>query len=256
MSCLSKRRLRHWFWGLCMVVLGVPGAFAQSCKVQSGEAMAAVVELYTSEGCSSCPPADQWLSALRPNDLGGAPVVIQAFHVAYWDYIGWVDRFASPAHTLRQRQLAQWNGLRSIYTPQLLLNARDWGDWHKSGAALPAGRVAARASIAVEQSAPDRFEAVVQVAAAAPSSWGAYWTVTEQGHSSTVRAGENAGAFLRHAHLVRQYTPVGDHRSDPSRLQRITFLAVPATPGHTRRINLVVFDSKTGATLQAVTFAC
>ena len=256
MSGLYVGWLRHCWWGLFGLLAGMSGAFAQSCKTQSGEQLASVVELYTSEGCSSCPPADRWLSILRPSDLAGVPVVLQAFHVAYWDYIGWVDRFASPAHTTRQRQLAQWNGLRNIYTPQLLLQGRDWAAWHKAGAALPATRVAAHASIAAEQSAPDRFEAVVHLLASAPPSWGAYWTVTEQGHSSRVQAGENAGEFLRHAHVVRQYTPIGDYRSDPARPQRLTLHAVPATPGHARRINLVVFDSRTGATLQAVTFAC
>ena len=128
--------------------------------------------------------------------------------------------------------------------------------WHKSGTTLPAARTQARASIAMEQSAPNRFEAVVGVLASAPHSWAAYWTVTEQGHGSKVLAGENAGEFLRHAHVVRQYTPAGDYRSDPTRPQRVVLQAVPASPGHARRINLVVYDSKTGQTLQALTLAC
>ena len=92
-----------------------------ACAVQSGARQTPVVELYTSEGCSSCPPADRWLSTLK-----GQPVVAQAFHVGYWDYIGWVDRFASPAHTTRQRDLAARNGLNNIYTPQLVRDGRDW----------------------------------------------------------------------------------------------------------------------------------
>ena len=72
-----------------------PLALAQggSCSARSGDAVTPVIELYTSEGCSSCPPADQWLSTLK-----GLPVVAQAFHVAYWDYIGWEDHlmFCAP----------------------------------------------------------------------------------------------------------------------------------------------------------------
>ncbi|RZI98774.1 MAG: DUF1223 domain-containing protein, partial [Haliea sp.] len=69
------------------------------CTAHSGPRVTPVLELYTSEGCSSCPPADQWASGFKGKDL-----VVQAFHVGYWDYIGWIDRFAAPAYTLRQRQ--------------------------------------------------------------------------------------------------------------------------------------------------------
>jgi hypothetical protein len=93
------------------------------CEVKSGDKITPVLELYTSEGCSSCPPADQWLSTLK-----GQPVVAQAFHVGYWDYIGWVDRFATPANTTRQREVASLNRLRSIYTPQRVPNGQDWRD--------------------------------------------------------------------------------------------------------------------------------
>ena len=64
------------------------------CSASSGVSVTPVIELYTSEGCSSCPSADKWASSLKSS---GA--VVQAFHVGYWDYIGWVDRFATPAHT-------------------------------------------------------------------------------------------------------------------------------------------------------------
>ena len=83
-----------------------------ACKSASGTHITAVVELYTSEGCSSCPPADKWLSTLKAKTAANVgtnstanPTVIQAFHVNYWDYIGWPDRFATPAHTNRQRQI-------------------------------------------------------------------------------------------------------------------------------------------------------
>src|SRR5881394_898637 len=77
------------------------------CKAQSPATSTPVIELYTSEGCSSCPPADRWLSTLKADAAKGR-VVAQAFHVGYWDYIGWVDRFASPAYTERQHQVASW----------------------------------------------------------------------------------------------------------------------------------------------------
>jgi hypothetical protein len=108
------------------------------CSATSGPTITPVLELYTSEGCSSCPPADQWISTLKGKNL-----VVQAFHVGYWDYIGWVDRFASPAHTNRQREIAARNNQRSIYTPQAVLNGQDWRNW----GGQPAPKETARASI-------------------------------------------------------------------------------------------------------------
>ena len=90
-----------------------------------------MIELYTSEGCSSCPPADRWLSSLKGTAAEGGAVV-QAFHVSYWDYIGWIDRFASPAYTVRQREVAAWNGKSGIYTPQLVRNGQDWRDYSRA----------------------------------------------------------------------------------------------------------------------------
>ena len=213
------------------------------CEARSGEALTPVIELYTSEGCSSCPSADRWLSTLK-----GKPVVAQAFHVAYWDYIGWVDRFASPAHTDRQRQLAASNGLRSIYTPQVVRNGRDWRDY----ASASRSTEAARASMVLRQgAAPDNFEAQVQPAAGV-AAWSAYWSVTEHGHRSKVSAGENKGETLQHDFVVRQYTPVGRYQG----AQTLRFSAIAAQAAHPRQINLVVSDAQSGQTLQALSLAC
>ena len=79
-----------------------------------------VVELFTSQGCSSCPPADALLHELAGRD----DVIALALHVDYWDYIGWEDAFADPAHTQRQRQYALEAGRRSVYTPQMVINGQ------------------------------------------------------------------------------------------------------------------------------------
>ena len=80
-----------------------------------------VVELFTSQGCSSCPPADAMLHKLAERD----DVIALALHVDYWDYIGWKDEFAVPAYTKRQRGYARTNGRRMIYTPQMVINGQD-----------------------------------------------------------------------------------------------------------------------------------
>ena len=103
-------------------LLAVPAFAAETLTVVSGQQQTAVVELYTSEGCSSCPPADQWLEALIQIPRDELDVLALAFHVDYWDYLGWKDRFGSPRHTSRQRQLGANNNQRSIYTPEFFVD--------------------------------------------------------------------------------------------------------------------------------------
>ncbi len=238
----------------CM--LAAPATLAAVCQAQSGAMVTPVIELYTSQGCSSCPPADRWLSRLQPGTTAPEGAVIQAFHVAYWDYIGWPDPFAAPAHTARQRQIAAWNGLRTIYTPQVVRDGRDWRPWRNAPVPLEHPGRRADASIRLTRGAPDRFDATVTTGRGAPDTWAAYWTVTESAHRTAVRAGENAGTTLRNDHVVRQYTPAGHYRSQPGTAQALVLHAVPAAPGHTRRVNLVVFDPRSGATVQALSLAC
>jgi hypothetical protein len=100
-----------------------------ACVAKSGPHTTALVELYTSEGCSSCPPADRWLSGLA---LGGQVpdrVVPLALHVDYRDYIGWKDPYARREFSLRQRKLTQLQRLALVYTPQVMLQGRDFRGW-------------------------------------------------------------------------------------------------------------------------------
>lgn len=96
-----------------MVLLATTPVHAQSNPV--------VVELFTSQGCSSCPPADKLLHQLAEKD----GVIALSLHVDYWDYIGWKDEFANPAHTTRQKGYARVANRRSIYTPQMIINGSD-----------------------------------------------------------------------------------------------------------------------------------
>ena len=229
-----------------LLILAVADLALASCQATSPATLTPVLELYTSEGCSSCPPADQWLSTLKTAAAQGK-VVPQAFHVGYWDYIGWVDRFATPAHTTRQREIASINRLRSIYTPQLVRNGQDWKDFGK----VLSGVDSARARIELSRSAAGAYEAVVTPIAGA-SNWSAYWTVTENGHSSKVKAGENSGETLQHDFVVRQYVPVGDY----SGAQRLSFRAIAGEAGFARQVNLVVFERPSGKPLQALSLSC
>ncbi|MEM6758212.1 MAG: DUF1223 domain-containing protein [Pseudomonadota bacterium] len=99
--------------GLMALTLAVTTTFGSAASAQSP----VVVELFTSQGCSACPPADEMLHALADRD----DVIALALHVDYWDYIGWADPFADPVHAERQRGYAMQAGRRSIYTPQMIV---------------------------------------------------------------------------------------------------------------------------------------
>jgi len=230
---------------LAAACCGPAAAQNAACRIESPATRTPVVELYTSEGCSSCPPADRWLAGLKADAAAGR-VVAQAFHVGYWDYIGWVDRFASPAHTTRQRQFA--GVLGNIYTPQLVRDGRDSRDYGRN---FGAAREPAAAAIRLQRSAPDAVEAEVTPQAAG-ASWSAYWTVTEHGHSSKVSAGENAGELLQHDFVVRQYVAAGQYQG----AQKLRLRPLAATPGHPQQVNLVVFEPRSGKPLQALSLQC
>src|SRR6478736_1935465 len=142
------------------IALGVlAAAFAASvqggqCVAKSGPNTAALVELYTSEGCSSCPPADRWLSSLSAQGYVPERVVPLALHVDYWDYIGWRDRYAKHEFSLRQRKLSQLQRMALVYTPQVLLQGKDFPRWGSAAfdsavAAINARPARARIALAV-----------------------------------------------------------------------------------------------------------
>ena len=234
-------------------------SIAQSCIAKSGDKITPVIELYTSEGCSSCPPADKWLSTFKDaapsSQANPATPVVQAFHVNYWDYIGWTDRFATPAHTTRQRQVSAWQNSRSIYTPQVVRNGRDLSNWSRASAAQ-SGSELAPVSISLKQERSDIFSAEITPQATAgvtwSAPWAAYWTVTEHGHSSKVLRGENSGEQLKHDFVVRQYQPAGERQG----AAKLALQTIARDAAHPRQINLVIFNPQTGKPLQAVSLSC
>ncbi|MDH5614701.1 MAG: DUF1223 domain-containing protein, partial [Gammaproteobacteria bacterium] len=101
-------------------------ASAEPVTLVSGQGQKVLIELYTSEGCSSCPPAEKYLNTYRHNKELWHTYIPVAFHVDYWDYIGWKDRFASPSFSTRQRQHARERNVRSVYTPSFMVNGAGW----------------------------------------------------------------------------------------------------------------------------------
>jgi hypothetical protein len=114
---------------LLLAAVAMPLEAAQ-CEGRSGPHTAALVELYTSEGCNSCPPADRWLRSLGEKGQAPTRVVPLSLHVDYWDYIGWKDPFAQRRFSDRQRRLAGVHRSRVVYTPQVILQGRDFRGWY------------------------------------------------------------------------------------------------------------------------------
>lgn len=193
--------------------LVTPLARAATCTATSPATRTSLLELYTSEGCNSCPPADRWLSQLPP-DSGVVPL---AFHVDYWDRLGWKDPFAQAVFSQRQRDRNA--GLGWVYTPQVMLDGRDYRDWHRS-AAPDVKSVPARVSLAMRLTQSDdsllaqlnsRFASTVDSQRAQ-----LYLALYENRLTSQVAAGENARRTLHHDYVVRALAgplgPVARHR--------------------------------------------
>ena len=115
-----------------LLVTAMPVSQAATCQATSPKNTVALVELYTSQGCSSCPPADRWLSQL-PTRIDANRAVPLALHVGYWDYIGWKDPFAKREFNDRQSQLAALNGSNTRYTPGVFVQGRET-NWSSAGA--------------------------------------------------------------------------------------------------------------------------
>ncbi len=251
---------------LLVAVLALPGlaAAATSCQARSGAARVSVIELYTSEGCSSCPPADRWFSSLKSSsdeassgNAAANPLLPLAFHVTYWDRLGWADRFAHPAYTERQNQLAAAAGARVVYTPQVIVDGADWRGWPR----LPKPASAPEVELQLRRDGETFSVEVKRRDGVTPTArqLSGYWALLEDGHRTEVRAGENAGASLRHDHVVRAYQPVSSW--DAEREQQWSWQPPKPEQGTKasftqRRVAFVVVDARTLKPLQALALSC
>ncbi|WP_188927397.1 DUF1223 domain-containing protein [Puia dinghuensis] len=167
----------------------------------------AVVELFTSEGCSSCPPADALVAAVQKEDKD-LPVYVLAFHVDYWDRLGWKDAFSDAAYSDRQKDYARWLRLSSIYTPQVIVNGRK--EFVGSDAVTLRRAIgsslqeAGKAGVSLSQVrlSGNRLDWQAHVVGAGRST-GLVVAVVEHSAVTKVRAGENGGKTLSHIQIVR-----------------------------------------------------
>jgi len=201
-----------------------------------------VVELYTSQGCSSCPPADRFLGELSKR----ADVIALAWHIDYWDYIGWADPFADPRFTERQRAYAAFLGKRMVYTPQMIVAGR-WdavGSHRAKVEALLQDARAAGSSVSVSylEGTPGRILLEGEV----PAGGATVWAVFYQPEADTpVEQGENAGKTLTGYNIVRDLVPLGSFAGGR---QELALAPLPAGP---EACAILVQHDTTGAILGA-----
>lgn len=240
----------------CACCIALPSYAGTACVVKSGTATAALVELYSSEGCSSCPPADTALRQLRQALDANATMVPLALHVSYWDRIGWKDVFAQKIFDARQTELLSYRKSRVAYTPQFFVNGvelRSWRDDLPDTIRQINARPAPLTITLTSMPATDSVLLEAQVTAVDPHVGGAlYLAVSESALVSTVTHGENSGATLRHDNTARLWLGPIQLKQGTARLSQNISLAPDW-----RRQNLqaVAFVQDQGNVLQAVSTA-
>ncbi len=242
-----------------LMVFSLP-ALSGSCTARSGPGTTALVELYTSEGCSSCPPADRWLSSLGTRGYVPDKVVPLALHVDYWDYLGWKDPYAQARFGARQRKLTALQRLALVFTPQVMLQGQDYRGWQGNGFEATLRRInaqAARASLFLEIDGAGGNTLAVRAQADVPDAAERakavlYLAAYANRLASSVTAGENSGRTLSHDYVVLEWR--GPYALDASgRLMqkaRLSLLpnAVPADSG----VAAFVQNSRSLEVLQAL----
>jgi hypothetical protein len=235
-------------------------AAVESCEIHSSATRVTVLELYTSEGCNSCPPADRWVSALTAKGFTSDRVIPLAFHVDYWDQLGWPDRMAKAQFSARQRMQARRNRASVVYTPQLLLNGADYrssfSDVRFGDRVNELNRLPAAANLFLRQR-PAASDVEVEldmrlVETAADGVAQTYIAITENRLQSAIKAGENQGKLLHHDFVVREL--IGPLPTDGT--GRVHWKSAMALRPDWKRpdLSLVAFvqDERTGKILQAV----
>jgi hypothetical protein len=213
----------------------------------------AVVELFTSEGCSSCPPAeDVFDRVVSEAQAAGDAVVPLAFHVDYWDSLGWPDRFSSPAFTERQQDYSRAFGESSLYTPEMIVA----GSEHFVGS----NRARAETAIAAALSRPAAVEVALRVVRSTPDTFAVHYAIGGAGgppsklwiglvqRSATVHvaAGENAGRTLRHTHVVRAFVESSVSADSAGSANGDAVIRSPWSPGR-HEADIVAIVARGGA---------
>ena len=217
---------------ILIIILVVGFGLTLRANAKDSYAPVVVIELFTSEGCSSCPPADQILWELTETSREENPQIFTlGFHVDYWDYIGWKDRFATPEYTQRQRSYAKTNGSRQVYTPQMIVNGTEaFGGYRKDLALKNIKKfltIPAENKIDLTVQRQNNNVDVFYTVTGAQSGDLLYIALVQNTAESRVTRGENTGRSLQHANVVRDFNTVPLNPSSQKPLMGKSTLKLP-----------------------------
>src|SRR5438093_4480178 len=200
---MSGNKQREIALAILMIWWGAGHVFGSEPLIfESGEARTMLVELFTSEGCSSCPPAEKWLSALKSSSDLWKKAVPVAFHVDYWDHLGWRDRFAKPEFTSRQqRYAAAWGG-DSVYTPGFVVNGKEWRGWFGGNVTPTSSTKVGVLRVSVGDDGKVSATLIPDTTQSRPLALNV--ALLGNDLESDVKRGENSGRKLRHDFVVLQ----------------------------------------------------
>ena len=215
-------------------------ASASAQTFQSQAQASQVIELFTSEGCSSCPPADRWLSGFKKHPELFTSVIPLAFHVDYWDYIGWQDPFANPDYSNRQRRYDRDGGLSSVYTPGFVVNGEEWRRWFSGHHNRPSPSRKQPGVLQAELSGN-----ILTANFASAESLQLNIAYLGMGLSSKVTAGENNHRQLQHDFVVLEHWQLPAKRSKSGELAWHTELKPTPDKGQ-QQSALVIWLSNKG----------
>ncbi|MFI4969443.1 MAG: DUF1223 domain-containing protein [Lysobacterales bacterium] len=189
--------MRSLLFALPLALLAT--AVNATCIADSAAERPHLVELYTSEGCSSCPPAERWLSTLRSS----TNFVALEFHVDYFNDQGWRDPYSDARYTARQKALAKHGTRDQVYTPQVVVDGHPWKTWPKG--APPALTEAPAPAVKLEVTPGSDLQIALSTPAGTPDDYRFFVALSQDGIHSAVGAGENRGKRLDHDQVVRDY---------------------------------------------------
>ena len=238
----------------CSVAAGIAGHPALVPASASGARSPIIVELFTSEGCSSCPPADTLLAQLvKTQPIAGAEVIALSEHVDYWDHGGWADPYSSHAFTVRQSGYATKFGGDAVYTPQMIVDGGVefvGSDRDRALAAIAAAVKAPKASVTIRRSGNTQGKMIplhVQIDHFPPVATGGegvsdiYLVVTENGLTSYVNGGENRGRTLNHSSVVRHMQMIGHVNSSKASVFNADPYVTLAPKWNPQNVQVIVF---------------
>lgn len=251
------RKLLHTVVGAVasLLLLNSASLMAASCSAKSGANTVPLLELYTSEGCSSCPPADKWLSNLKTDYAKFTPL---AFHVDYWDYIGWKDKFSKSAYSDRQRKIAAFSGAGFVYTPQFVMNGRDFkgSDLTRFNQYVEAHqKLASPVDLSLEVLPHDSGALILKAKAGASKPFDDQKTdifvaIYQNKLSNKINAGENNGRELKHDYVVREF--FGAYQLNNLNVFAKNFKLDPIWQGRDAGAVIFMQDASNGKILQSL----